>query len=126
MKLSFQSKSQLYAADGSVSATIVVMGNSDNASYPVRLAADKISLSNSELEDLAKQKIYEENFPNKAENEKFKLYDEKIAEATELVEKQKEAIQKSDTQLKLITETMNSLFDISEKEDGATNDNSAS
>ena len=35
------------------------------------LPADKISLSNAELEELALEVVYQENFPQRAENEKI-------------------------------------------------------
>lgn len=71
MKLTFSSKSQEFEVDGTVKGTKVILSNNDGAIYPVLLEADKISLSNSELEKLALDVIYQENFPQRAENEKF-------------------------------------------------------
>lgn len=71
MKLIFSSKSQEFEVDGTVKGTKVILSNDDGAIYPVMLPADKISLSNSELEKLALDVIYQENFPQRAENEKF-------------------------------------------------------
>lgn len=71
MKLSFNSKSQEIGLDGTISGTRVVLSNNEGAYYPVMLPADKISLSNDELENLAKDVIYQENFRDKYENEKF-------------------------------------------------------
>ena len=71
MKLKFGSKSQEFNQDGSVKGTKVVLTNDEGAVYPVLLEADKISLSNTELEKLALDVIYQENFPQRAENEKF-------------------------------------------------------
>ena len=71
MKLTFSSKSQEFEVDGAVKGTKVILSNDDGAIYPVLLPADKISLSNSELEKLALDVIYQENFPQRAENEKF-------------------------------------------------------
>ena len=71
MKLKFSSKSQEFAVDGTVTGTKVTLTNDEGAFYPVMLPADKISLSNDELENLAKDVIYQENFRDKYENEKF-------------------------------------------------------
>lgn len=71
MKLKFGSKSQEFVVDGTVTGTKVILTNDEGAIYPVLLPADKISLSNDELENLAKDVIYQENFRDKYENEKF-------------------------------------------------------
>lgn len=71
MKLKFGSKSQEFETDGTVKGTKVTLTNDEGAYYPVMLPADKISLSNDELESLAKDVIYQENFRDKYENEKF-------------------------------------------------------
>ena len=71
MDLTFSSKSQEFELDGSVKGTKVTLTNDDGAFYPVMLPADKISLSNSELEELALDVIYQKNFRDKYENEKF-------------------------------------------------------
>ena len=71
MKLKFSSKAQEFELDGAVKGTKVILKNDDGAIYPVLLPAEKISLSNSELEKLALDVIYQENFPQRAENEKF-------------------------------------------------------
>lgn len=71
MKLKFSSKSQEFEQDGTVKGTKVILTNDDGAIYPVMLPADKISLSNSELGKLALDVIYQDNFPQRAENEKF-------------------------------------------------------
>lgn len=71
MKLEYGTKSQEFDASGTASATKVTLVNSDGAIVPVLLPADKIGLSNTELFELALDSLYEENFPNRAENEKF-------------------------------------------------------
>ena len=71
MKLSFNSKSQEIGLDGTISGTRVVLSNNEGGFLPVMLQADKISLSNTELEELALDVIYQENFRDKYENEKF-------------------------------------------------------
>lgn len=71
MDLTFSSKSQEFELDGSVRGTKVVLSNDEGAIYPVLLEADKIDLTNTELEELALNVIYQKNFRDKYENEKF-------------------------------------------------------
>lgn len=103
MKLKFGSKSQEFETDGTVKGTKVVLTNDNGAIYPVMLSADKISLSNSELEKLALDVIYQENFPQRAENEKFNEYNESI-------NKMQAAIDKSEKLTQLTTATLNELI----------------
>lgn len=92
MKLEYGSKSQEYDASGTASATKVMLVNSDGASVPIFLPPDKIDLSNTELLELALEVIYQENFPMRAENEKFNEIGEKIAKYDELIEKSRKAV----------------------------------
>lgn len=110
MKLKFGSKSQEFAVDGTVTGTKVTLTNDEGAFYPVMLPADKISLSNDELESLAKDVIYQENFPNRAENEKFNEIGEKIAKYDEMIEKMQKAIDESEKMTKIATATLNDLI----------------
>lgn len=71
MRLEYGSKSLEYDGSGAVSATKVTLVNANGANIPILLPADKISLSNTELLDLALDVIYQENFPQRAENERF-------------------------------------------------------
>lgn len=71
MDLTFTSKSQEFELDGSVKGTKVVLSNDEGAIYPVMLEPDKIDLTNTELEKLALDVIYQKNFRDKYENEKF-------------------------------------------------------
>lgn len=103
MKLKFGSKSQEFETDGTVKGTKVTLTNDEGAIYPVMLSADKISLSNSELEKLALDVIYNENFPQRAENEKFNEYNESI-------NKMQAAIDKSEKLTQLTTATLNELI----------------
>ncbi|MCF0239985.1 MAG: DUF1366 domain-containing protein [Streptococcus gallolyticus] len=110
MKLKFGSKSQEFAVDGTVTGTKVTLTNDEGAFYPVMLSADKISLSNDELESLAKDVIYQENFRDKYENEKFNEIGEKIAKYDEMIEKMQKAIEESERMTKLATGTLNDLI----------------
>lgn len=99
MKFEYESKSKEYDASGAASATKVVLKNRDGAYVPVFLPVDKIDLSNTELLDAALEVIYQENFPQRAENEKFNELDEKIKEYEALSRKATETIAKMEEQM---------------------------
>ena len=91
MKLEYGSKSQEFDASGATSATKVTLVNADGAIVPILLPADKISLSNTELFELALEALYQENFPNRAENEKFNKVNEQIQKNKEMTAKMEQA-----------------------------------
>ncbi|HEM9634167.1 TPA: DUF1366 domain-containing protein [Streptococcus agalactiae] len=99
MKFTFTSKSQEFDETGQPSSTKVILGNTDGALVPVFLNAEKINLSNTELLNLALEKIYEENFPQRAENEKFNLFGSKITEVDATIEKANKKIEEMTTQM---------------------------
>lgn len=94
MKLTFIRKLQEFDETGQPSSTKVILGNTDGALFPVFLNAEKINLSNTKLLNLALEKIYEENFPQRAENEKFNLFGSKIAEVDATIEKANKKLKK--------------------------------
>lgn len=110
MKLKFSSKSQEFEVDDTVKGTKVILTNDDGGFLPVMLPADKIELSNAELEKLALEVVYQENFPQRAENEKFNEIGEKIAKYDEMIEKMQKAIDDSEKMTKLATATLNGLI----------------
>lgn len=99
MKFEYASKSQEYDASGAASATKVVLKNTDGAIVPVFLPVEKIDLSNTELLNAALEVIYQENFPQRAETEKFNELDERIKEYNVLNEKAAETIAKMEAQM---------------------------
>ncbi len=103
MKLEYGSKSLEYDGSGAVSATKITLVNANGANVPILLPADKISLSNTELFELALESLYEENFPNRAENEKFS----KVAQE---LQKNKEAAAQAE---QAVTETKENLDTVS-------------
>ncbi|MGF1205110.1 DUF1366 domain-containing protein [Streptococcus infantarius] len=110
MKLKFSSKSQEFETDGTVKGTKVTLTNDDGGFLPIMLPADKINLTNTELEKLALEVVYQENFPQRAENEKFNEIGEKIAKYDEMIEKMQKAIDDSEKMTKLATATLNGLI----------------
>lgn len=91
MKLEYGTKSQEFDASGTASATKVTLVNANGANVPVFLPADKIGLSNTELFDLALESLYEENFPNRAENEKFSKVAQELQKNKEMATKVEQA-----------------------------------
>lgn len=110
MKFEYDSKSKEYDASGAAYATKVVLKNRDGAYVPVFLPVDKIDLSNTELLKEALEVIYQENFPQRAENEKFNELDKKIAKYDEMIEKMQKSIDDSEKMTKLATTTLNGLI----------------
>ena len=66
MKLEYGTKSLEYDGSGTATATKITLVNADGAIVPIMLPADKISLSNSELFELALEALYQEYFQNRA------------------------------------------------------------
>lgn len=99
MKFEYASKSQEYDASSAASATKVVLKNTDGAIVPVFLPAEKIDLSNTELLNAALEVIYQENFPQRAETERFNELDDKIKEYNVLSKKATETIAKMEAQM---------------------------
>ena len=64
--------------------------------------------------------IYQENFPQRAENEKFNDIDKKIAKYDEMIEKMQASIDKSEKMTQLVTATLNSLIDQMYPDEGKT------
>lgn len=100
MKFEYESKSKEYDASGAAYATKVVLRNRDGAYVPVFLPVEKIDLSNTELLNEALEVIYQENFPQRAENEKFNELDTKIKEYEALSKKATDTIAKMEEQIK--------------------------
>lgn len=79
-KLEFFAKSQEYDQTGRASGTKVMLGTADGGLLPVFLPPDVIDLSNSELYELAMDKLYQDNFPQRFEKEKFIEYEQALAD----------------------------------------------
>lgn len=91
MKLEYGTKSLEYDGSGTASATKVTLVNSNGAILPILLPADKISLSNTELFELALEALYQENFPQRAEKEKFNQVEAQLKQNKEMATKVEQA-----------------------------------
>lgn len=112
MKLEYGTKSQEFDASGVASSTKVTLVNSDGAIVPILLPADKISLSNTELLELALEALYQENFPQRAENEKFSKVNQELQKNKEMATKVEQATTENKENLdtvSAITEVLSAL-----------------
>lgn len=91
MKLEYGTKSQEFDASGKESATKVTLVNADGAIVPILLPADKIGLSNTELFALSLEALYQENFPQRAEKEKFNQVEAQLKQNKEMAAKVEQA-----------------------------------
>lgn len=91
MKLEYGAKSLEYDGSGAVSATKITLVNANGANVPIFLPADKINLSNTELFELALESLYQENFPNRAENERFSKVAQELQKNKEATDKAEQA-----------------------------------
>ena len=103
MKLEYAQKSQEYDASGTASTTKVTLVNSDGAYVPVFLPADKIGLSNTELFELALEALYQENFPLRAEKEKFNQVEAQLKQNKEMATKVEQATVENKENLDMVS-----------------------
>lgn len=118
MKLEYGSKSLEYDGSGAVSATKVTLVNSDGANVPILLPADKISLSNTELFELALEVLYQDNFPHRAENEKFSKVDEQIQKNKEMTAKMEQATSENKENLDTVSAITEVLIALAVSQNG--------
>ncbi|MEK0400044.1 DUF1366 domain-containing protein [Streptococcus suis] len=89
MRLKFGNKSLEYT-QGEHPKTRVLLINDEGAMYPIYFDKEAIDKSDAELFELALEKIYQENFPNRAEDEKFEFFNKAILEVRKETEKNRE------------------------------------
>lgn len=118
MKLEYGTKSQEFDASGTASATKVTLVNTDGAIVPILLPADKISLSNTELFELALESLYEENFPNRAENEKFSKVAQELQKNKEATDKAEQAVTENKENLDTVSAITEVLIALAVSQNG--------
>lgn len=107
MKLEFLSKSVDYQG-GEPYKTRVVLGNSEGVIYPVFFDPDFVKKESGELFKLALEQIYQDNFPKKAENDKFNQVDEQLQKNKETASKAEQAA----TENKQLLESVSTITEI--------------
>lgn len=123
MKLEYGTKSLEYDSSGTASATKVTLVNVDGAIVPILLPADKISLSNTELFELALEVLYQENFPNRAETEKFNKVDEQIQKNKEMTAKMEQATTENKENLDTVSAITEVLIALAISQNGGMSTN---
>ena len=118
MKLEYGSKSLEYDGSGAVSATKVTLVNANGANVPILLPADKISLSNTELFELALESLYEENFPNRAENEKFSKVAQELQNNKEAAAQAEQAVTETKENLDTVSAITEVLIALAVSQNG--------
>ena len=118
MKLEYGTKSLEYDGSGKESATKVTLVNTDGAIVPILLPADKISLSNTELFELALESLYEENFPNRAENEKFSKVAQELQKNKEATDKAEQAVTENKENLDTVSAITEVLIALAVSQNG--------
>lgn len=118
MKLEYGTKSLEYDGSGTASATKVTLVNSDGAYVPVFLPADKIGLSNTELFEMALEVLYQENFPQRAENEKFSKVAQELQKNKEATDKAEQAVTENKENLDTVSAITEVLIALAVSQNG--------
>ena len=109
LKLEFGEKSLDYL-NGEVHRLRVVLKNDDGVYYPVFFEPDKINLSDAELYQMALEVNYQKNSSGRAEDERFNIIGEKIAEIDRAIERAQEQRSQVEEMMKMTTTIVNELI----------------
>ncbi|QSJ04944.1 hypothetical protein A1_46 [Streptococcus phage A1] len=99
LPLELASEPSLDYLNGQPHRTRVTLTNADGAYYPVFFEPDAINKSLPELLTMALDVVYNKNFSQRAEDERFELLDSKIAESDAATNRANEAVKKIETQI---------------------------
>ncbi|HFI0091405.1 TPA: DUF1366 domain-containing protein [Streptococcus suis] len=102
MRLKFGNKSLEYA-QGEHPKTRVLLINDEGAMYPIYFDKEAIDKSDAELFELALEKIYQDNFPNRAEDEKFNAIGKRLAKVDDIAEEATKNLEKVKEQVTMST-----------------------
>ncbi|WP_029186057.1 DUF1366 domain-containing protein [Streptococcus suis] len=111
MKFKFLTKNTEWLGS-SPHRTIVVVGNEEGATIPYAFDKEAINLTDSELFDMAMEKMYQENFPNRAEDEKFNEIGKRLAKIDDITEEATKNLEKVKEQVKLSAASRSSFLKI--------------
>ncbi|CYU25927.1 DUF1366 domain-containing protein [Streptococcus suis] len=100
MRLKFGNKSLEYT-QGEHPKTRVLLINDEGAMYPIYFDKEAIDKSDAELFELALEKIYQDNFPNRAEDEKFNEIGKRLAKIDDITEEATKNLEKVKSQVTL-------------------------
>ncbi|MFM0762035.1 DUF1366 domain-containing protein [Streptococcus suis] len=102
MRLKFGNKSLEYT-QGEHPKTRVLLINDEGAMYPIYFDKEAIDKSDAELFELALEKIYQDNFPNRAEDEKFNEIGKRLAKIDDITEEATKNLEKVKEQVTMST-----------------------
>ncbi|HEL2309177.1 TPA: DUF1366 domain-containing protein [Streptococcus suis] len=111
MRLKFGNKSLEYT-QGEHPKTRVLLINDEGAMYPIYFDKEAIDKSDAELFELALEKIYQDNFPNRAEDEKFNEIGKRLAKVDDITEEATKNLGKVKEQVKLSAASRSSFLKI--------------
>lgn len=100
MKLKFLSKSLEYIGAEPIEVQ-VILGNDEGAYYPIKFPKSYLDKTDAELYLLAMEKMYQMNFPNRAEDEKFNEIGKRLAKVDDITEEATKNLEKVQEQVKL-------------------------
>ena len=118
MKLEYGTKSLEYDGSGTATATKVTLVNADGAIVPILLSADKIGLSNTELFEMALEALYQENFPQRAEKEKFNQVEAQLKQNKEMATKVEQATVENKENLDMVSAITEVLIALAVSQNG--------
>ena len=111
MRLKFGNKSLEYT-QGEHPKTRVLLINDEGAMYPIYFDKEAIDKSDAELFELTLEKIYQDNFPNRAEDEKFNEIGKRLAKIDDITEEATQNLEKIKEQVKLSASSRSSFLKI--------------
>ncbi len=88
----------------------VVLTNADGAYYPIFFEPEAISKPLPELLKMALDVVYNKNFSQRAEDERFNLMGTKVAEIDDAIEASKAQQAKMEEMMKLTSATLNEII----------------
>ena len=110
--LKFKSKDLAYHDKRQMIYTLVWLENDEGAKYPVYFPKEDIDKPNAELYEAAMEIIYQEIFPQRAENERFSKIDDRLLQFDKLAISNAETIKKMDAQLALSNSLRSSFLKV--------------
>ena len=111
MRLKFGNKSLEYT-QGEHPKTRVLLINDEGAMYPIYFDKEAIDKSDAELFELALEKIYQDNFPNRAEDEKFNEIGKRLAKVDDIAEEATKNLEKVKDQVTMSASSRSAFLQI--------------
>ena len=111
MKLKFLSKNLEYVGAEPIEVQ-VILGNDDGAYYPIKFPKSYLDKTDAELYLLAMEKMYQMNFPNRAEDEKFNEIGKRLAKVDDVTEEAIKNLEKVQEQVTMSASSRTAFLQI--------------